>query len=202
MKSPRLERSLVRNLHPYVSFWPIASDRFHMLLQTAQLMLAGIHSTKASWGTFAAILPLVVLTSMANSHCKRSLTPQLTVLPLQKSSKADELAKRRTSRLSAGAFETDDEHFAAFFEGLYVQRELSMPDETLFEAPTSGGGNGECIAARASDHEDATGAMGEAPCLGVEHAGQEMPRAFKPPRFGSAASLRRSLHCADQQPNA
>ena len=77
-------------------FWPVASKWLLVLLLTAQVLMAVIHSIKQSYFTLAGVLCTLVPTWMAHRHFTRCYTPKLSVLALLESARAS--GSKRSSK--------------------------------------------------------------------------------------------------------
>jgi hypothetical protein len=63
-------------------FFPRGVSTLCLVLGIAQLLLAAVHASKASWVTFGFALPLLYTTYRANSYFQKLYTPQMSTLPL------------------------------------------------------------------------------------------------------------------------
>ena len=63
-------------------FFPRGVSTLCLVLGIAQLLLAAVHASKASWVTFGLTLPLIYITYRANAYFQSLFTPQMSTLPL------------------------------------------------------------------------------------------------------------------------
>lgn len=95
-------------------FFPAAIGMLSVCLFFCQLLLAAVHAAKASWVTFGLLLPLMLITYLANGTIQSQFRPQLATLPL---------AGLGSSPAAPPAADLDEETLGT----AYIQPELVHP---------------------------------------------------------------------------